>query len=135
MNTHMKQLMSIVFVVTLVLAAEGAKAVFILGTPTNLGPTVNRSGWEHCPTISADGLTFFFDSQVPGGEGHAANDLMVTRRPTLDADWGNTENLGHVYSGHYASDLSADGSTLYFASERPGGSGGNDIWQMPILPH
>jgi len=29
---------------------------------------------------------------------------------------------------------SADGSTLYFESERPGGLGGNDIWQAPILP-
>jgi hypothetical protein len=103
------------------------------GKPINPGPTVNRPGWEHCPTISSDGLTLFYDSQVPGGEGHGANDLMVTRRVTLDGKWAEAVSLGHAFSGHYASDLSADGSTLYFASQRDGGTGGNDIWQVPIL--
>ncbi|OHB63888.1 MAG: hypothetical protein A2Y77_01350 [Planctomycetes bacterium RBG_13_62_9] len=30
--------------------------------------------------------------------------------------------------------ISTDGSTLYFASGRGGGSGGVDLWQAPILP-
>lgn len=103
------------------------------GEPINPGPMVNGTGWEHCPTISADGLTLFYDSQVLGGEGHAANDLMVTRRPTLDGKWTKAVSLGHAYSAHYASDLSADGVTLYFDSDHPGGSGENDIWQIQIL--
>ncbi len=97
------------------------------GEPVNLGSTINSSAWEHCPNISADGLTLFFDLEIPG-------DLMVTMRATLDDEWGEPVNLGHALSGHYASSISADGSTLYFASKEPGGSGGNDIWQVPILP-
>jgi Tol biopolymer transport system component len=97
------------------------------GTPVNPGSTLNSADWEHCPTISSDGLTLFFDLGVPG-------DLMVTTRATLGDDWGKPVNLGHAESDHYASCISADGATLYFASKWPGGSGGNDIWQMPILP-
>jgi ketosteroid isomerase-like protein len=98
------------------------------GEPVNLGPTINSSLWEHCPTISADGLTLFFDIDFPAG------DLMVTRRATKDDDWGEPVNLGHSASDHWASDISADDSTLFFMSERVGGFGGNDLWQVPIIP-
>jgi len=94
-----------------------------------LGPTLNTSGMEHCPNISSDGLTLFFDL-TPAGK--KIGDLMVTRRATINSDWGEPANLGHLASAHWASSISADGSTLYFASKRPGGSGGNDIWQVPI---
>ncbi|MCP4260056.1 MAG: DUF4440 domain-containing protein [Planctomycetes bacterium] len=97
------------------------------GEPVNLGPIVNGSLWEHCPTISADGLTLFFDLDIPG-------DLMVTRRATKDDDWGEPVNLGHSASGHWASDISADDSTLYFTSDHDGGQGDSDIWQAPIIP-
>jgi ketosteroid isomerase-like protein/Tol biopolymer transport system component len=98
------------------------------GTPVNLGPTINSSLWEHCPTISADGLTLFFDIDFPTG------DLMVTRRATIDDNWGEPVNLGHSASDHWASDILADDSTLFFMSERFGGLGGNDLWQVPIIP-
>ncbi len=96
-------------------------------SPIWLGPTINTALWEHCPTISADGLTLFFDLDIPG-------DIMVTRRATTDDNWGEPINLGHSASNHWASDISADGSTLFFASKQDGGSGGNDLWQMPIIP-
>ncbi len=98
------------------------------GEPVNLGPTINSPLWEHCPTISADGLTLFFDIDFPTG------DLMMTRRATKDDDWGEPVNLGHSASDHWASDISADDSTLFFMSERDGGFGGNDLWQVPIIP-
>jgi hypothetical protein len=31
-------------------------------------------------------------------------------------------------------DISADGSTIFFMSTRPGGLGGHDLWQAPVLP-
>ncbi len=96
------------------------------GTPVNLGPTVNGLLWEHCPTISSDGLTLLFDLDIPG-------DLMVTRRATKDDDWGEPVNLGHSASDHWASDISADDSTLFLCSDRPDGAN-LDIWQVPIIP-
>jgi uncharacterized protein (TIGR02246 family) len=59
---------------------------------------------------------------------------MVTRRATIDDDWGVPVNLGHSASNHWASDISADDSTLFFMSERDGGFGANDLWQVPIIP-
>ena len=46
-------------------------------------------------------------------------------------------NLGPVInsSAHDLSpNISADGSTLYFCSDRPGGIGSADLWQAPIIP-
>jgi hypothetical protein len=104
------------------------------GTPVNLGPTVNSSNWDNSPSISADGLSLFFDSKRPGGSG--GTDLWVTTRPTTDDSWGTPVNLGPTVNGP-ASDglpgISADGLALFFSSYedeplRPGGLGGSDIW-------
>jgi len=105
------------------------------GEPINLGPTVNSSALDVGPSISADGLMLFFASNRPGGFGDY--DLYMTRRATIDDDWGMPVNLGPVVNTS-AFDAFAtilpDGSTLYFASSRPGGVGDKDIWQAPILP-
>jgi hypothetical protein len=37
-------------------------------------------------------------------------------------------------SDQWPTGLSADGSILYFASDRPGGVGAGDLWQASILP-
>ncbi len=105
------------------------------GTPVNLGPTVNSSTQDHWPSISADGLTLFFDSRRPGGSG--SFDLWVTTRATTDDDWGTPVNLGPTVNSsayEFSPSLSGDGSTLSFMSNRPGGVGSWDMWQVSILP-
>jgi len=97
--------------------------------PVWLGKAINAEGMDHCPNITSDGLTLFFDC-TPAGE--KVGDLMVVRRATLRSDWGEPVNLGRAVSGHFASSISSDGRTLYFASRHPGGYGANDIWQVPI---
>ncbi len=99
------------------------------GETVNLGPTVNTSSTDGSPSISVDGLTLFFGSERPGGYG--GHDLWVTTRPTKDEPWGEPVNLGsQVNSSSNAGclSISADGLSLFFASERPGGYGGIDIW-------
>ncbi len=105
------------------------------GTPVHLGSTVNSSSAERQPTISADGLWFFFHSNRPGGSG--GEDIWLTTRATKEDDWGAPVNLGpaintSVFDGHPS--ILADGSTLYFTSNRPGGYGGYDLWQVSISP-
>jgi Tol biopolymer transport system component len=110
------------------------------GEPVNLGPTVNSSHEECFPDISADGLTLFFSDHMygpfrPGGYG--GQDLWVTTRPTKNDAWGEPVNLGPVVNSSvwdFSPNIAADGSTLYFASERSGGIGIDDLWQVPILP-
>jgi Tol biopolymer transport system component len=105
--------------------------------PVNLGPTVNSSATELCSDISGDGLLLFFVSKRSGGYGGNYGDIWITRRATISDSWGPPVNLGptlNTSASETGPALSADGSTLYFGSDRPGGSGGWDIWQASIDP-
>jgi Tol biopolymer transport system component len=105
------------------------------GAPVNLGPKVNGSAWDLWPCISADGLRLFFGSDRPGGQGDA--DIWLTSRATTDDDWGTPTNLGlsvNTSAWDVTPNLPADGSTLYFVSNRAGGHGNFDLWQVSISP-
>ncbi len=104
--------------------------------PVNLGPPVNSPSIEATPSISADGLLLFFQSDRPAGYGGPV-DIWVAMRPTTYANWGTPVNLGPVintfgFDGNPS--ISADGSALYFVSNRPGGHGDHDLWQVSITP-
>jgi len=117
------------FVAAVVPGAGTAKADFTFGTPTNIGPPVNTSYNDDGPSISPDGLSLFFDSDRPGGYG--SWDIWVATRDTIDDEWGTPVNLGptvNTSSIDYALSISADGLSLYFASNRPGGYGLLDLW-------
>ena len=101
----------------------------LFGIPTNLGPPVNSSSDDWCPSISADGLELYFDSNRSGGFGNY--DIWVTTRATTDDAWVEPVNLGPMVNGLYweqAPRISADGLSLFFGSTRPNGSGNWDIW-------
>ena len=105
------------------------------GEPVNLGPVVNSSASDNHPSVSSDGLSLFFGSTRSGGYG--GYDLWVTTRKTRNEPWGEPVNLGSTVNsstGDGASNISADGLTLFFQATRPGGFGDLDIWQAPIIP-
>jgi len=105
------------------------------GPPVNLGSTVNSSNADIYPSISSDGLLLFFDSGPAGGFGDY--DLWVSTRKTTDDQWGTAVNLGppvNTSADDGAPNVSADGRTLYFSSNRPGSYGSWDLWQAPIIP-
>jgi hypothetical protein len=76
----------------------------------------------------------FFDSDRPGGYGRG--DLYMTRRSNVLDSWSEPVNLGPPVNSA-AHDINAqvsmDGSTLYFCSDRPGGYGQYDLWQASII--
>ncbi|MFC1793659.1 hypothetical protein ACFL3Q_08755 [Planctomycetota bacterium] len=95
-------------------------------TPENLGPVVNGSAWDSGPSISADGLSLYFESNRSG-----IWDIWVTTRETKDADWGEPVNLGPTFNSptpDLGPSISADGLSLFFDSGRDGGYGMGDIW-------
>jgi Tol biopolymer transport system component len=93
---------------------------------TELSSTSN----ENDPSIRHDGLEIFFQSNRIGSIGTALDLWVATRANTLDA-WstpvslGNTINTASIDNNAY---LSSDGMTLFFASDRPGGFGGVDLY-------
>lgn len=104
--------------------------------PLNLGSTVNSSAAEFFPSISKDGLSLYFSAQsCPAATacrpGFGGWDIYVTQRGELDEPWGNPQNVGPAVNTEYdevSPDLSRDGHRLFFASNRPEGFGGNDIY-------
>lgn len=79
--------------------------------------------------IRRDGLEMFISSDRPGGSGQI--DIWVSTRATTSDLWSTPVNLGATVNS--AADdggqaLSADGTTLYFYSTRPGGFGGRDLY-------
>jgi len=117
------------FLATTVLGGGNAKADFTFGEPTNLGATVNTSFNDAGPSIAADGLTLFFVSKRPGGFGD--NDLWLTERPTTSAPWQEPVNLGTEINGparDQGPNISSDGLSLFFMSDRSGGHGLLDLW-------
>lgn len=99
------------------------------GAPVNLGPKVNSPEWDLSPRISADGLSLLFHSLRPGGYG--SMDIWMATRATKDDDWGTPVNLEPPINSSSSDGealLSADGLTLFFNSNRPGGLGGDDMW-------
>jgi len=103
--------------------------------PVNLGPIINSANLDGNPVISADGRTLFLHSYRPGGYGWI--DIWVARRETVNSPWSEPANLGPKINSLYGDVkpfISNDGSTLYFQSNRPGGIGSWDLWQVPINP-
>jgi hypothetical protein len=99
------------------------------GPPVNLGPKVNSDTWDLSPRISADGLTLYFHSYRGGGYGN--EDIWMSTRATKSDPWGVAVNLGPVVNtgaNEGEAVVSPDGRTLFFNSDRPGGSGGRDLW-------
>lgn len=109
--------------------------------PESISTSINTEGNEGTSTISADGRTIIFTS-CRGRNGYGSCDLYISYRN--GKEWSEPENLGPVINSaawESQPSLSADGRTLYFVSNRPGGAGKNDIyvshqeetgkWQVP----
>src|SRR3990170_1292012 len=81
------------------------------------------------PVIRFDGLEMFLFSDRPGTFG--GYDLWVSTRRSLSDPWTPPVNLGaHVNSvrNDQQAYIASDRRTLYFASTRPGGMGGLDLY-------
>ena len=106
------------------------------GTPVNMGSTINSSSYDGAANLSSDSLVLFFASNRP--EGMGSDDIWMTIRKTVNDPWESPVNLGAVINTNVddtAPAISADGRTLYFDSQRPGGFGSYDLWQVSITPN
>ena len=100
--------------------------------PKNLGAMVNTFGNEMFPFISSNGDLFFASDGLPGFGGL---DLFFTRQ--VNGKWISPINLGQQVNSSY-DDFSLatndNGKTGFFSSNRPGGSGSDDIYHFTPTP-
>jgi len=100
---------------------------------------INSPSDELHPSLSSDGLILFFNDWFggdprPGGMG--GRDAWFSTRSSVDDSFEVVQNLGSPINSGFDDGtvfLSADwpsaGASAYFATNRPGGTGGGDIWQ------
>ena len=100
-------------------------------TPVNLGPVVNSAAARPVPrsprTASA---STSLRPPVGGLGGYATSGCHNARR--LSSAWGAPVNLGppiNTASTDFVPSFSPDGHWMFFASTRPGGFGGADLYQ------
>ncbi len=82
-------------------------------------------------TISADGRTIIFTICEGGNrQVYGRCDLFISEK--RGDKWSEPKNMGKLVNSQYwesQASLSADGKTIYFVSDRPGGQGRFDIWK------
>ncbi len=102
------------------------------GEAKNVGANINTDDYEESPFITNDGKTLFFSST--GLLGMGEQDIYMSRLQP-DGTWGKAFNLGNKVNTSYRElgfFLTADGRTGYFASDRPSGKGGLDIYRFSL---
>lgn len=105
--------------------------------------SINTHFNEGTCSISADGRVLIFTAcdhinnprrRMPGAWPVVGScDLFMAKK--VGDEWQKPQNLGNVVNTRYwesQPSLSADGRTLYFVSDRPGGVGGKDIWMSKV---
>jgi len=98
--------------------------------PFNLGPKINTEGNEFFPFISNDGV-LYFASDGHGGLGGLDIYFSVPERGVFSS----IENMGYPVNSSkddFGLALDSTGVKGYFASNRPGGKGDDDLYFMKI---
>ena len=90
----------------------------------NIGPTINGKYSDSNLTLSPDGKLLFIYKDDGNG------DIYVSEK-NKEGSWGTPTPLPGIINSTFREasvSITADGNTLYFSSERPGGYGGSDIY-------
>lgn len=97
--------------------------------PAVLVPELSTAAQDQFPTVRRDGLELFLSSNRPGGAG--GFDLWVSTRASTSDPWSPPMNLGSTINSPTLDQRPAvpySRTTLIFASDRPGGQGGTDLY-------
>jgi len=111
------------------------------GAPQNIGAPINTNGYEAFPSISADGKTLYFVRENKDGpkdrtlrrqNAFCTSIFSSVKKP--DGTWSTPVKLPIPINMECekAPKIMADGRTLIFSSNRPGGLGGYDMYQSKI---
>ncbi len=102
------------------------------GIPVNIGNKINTPGKEESVFIHPDGKTLYFSSN--GHVGMGGLDIYMSRKDEK-GNWGAPVNLGYPINTFVDDNsllINGNGDIAYFASNRPGGIGGLDMYQFEL---
>ncbi|MBC8047425.1 MAG: PD40 domain-containing protein [Fimbriimonadaceae bacterium] len=101
----------------------------IWSKPQNFGPVINTKGDEMFPFINDDGKLYFASDWHPG---YGGLDIFISERE--NKNWSKPKNIGlPVNSARDDFALIMKNGNGYFASNREGGKGSDDIYAFTIL--
>lgn len=91
---------------------------------------MNTAANEGLVSVRRDGLEILFGSNRPGGLG--ATDLWRAERSTQDEGWSEPVNqvVLNTSVDEIRPAISWDGTRLIFGSNRPGGEGSFDLYEV-----
>ncbi|WP_129791713.1 PD40 domain-containing protein [Sphingosinicella sp. CPCC 101087] len=113
------------------IAPPSAASLEFVGSAVPFAPGVASTGFSEVRlTISPDGATaLWFSRDRPGGPG--GYDIWMSRR--TDRGWSAAHPVTFNSSDRdFDPAFSADGRFVYFASDRPGGLGGDDLYRVAV---
>jgi outer membrane protein OmpA-like peptidoglycan-associated protein len=106
---------------------------FDVGKP--MEPPFNENSNEGGACLSIDNKHLFYTiSKIEGG---AQANADIYYSDFVDGEWTDIKkvpNINHPIYWDSQPSISADGNTIYFASDRPGGQGRVDIWKTDRNP-
>ena len=116
--------------------SRGQQKIFVVertkdgwGSPDRLPSNINDGLQNGSVAMTPDGQFMIFAAYDNSYGTQGRTDLYSARK--VKGEWTDVKNLGpDINSDYWDSQptLSSDGTTLYFASDRPGGFGGIDIY-------
>lgn len=116
--------------------ADLYKAVILddgnIGTPENLGNSINTEGQEMFPWIAPNGQLFFSSNGLTGLGGLDFFVAELSPKGTVNA----IQHCGKEINSNqddFGLSFMQDGKTGYFSSNRIGGKGGDDIYSFSLI--
>lgn len=103
------------------------------GEPEVLSTISSPKSNQATISVSGDGQQLFMYKDINGN-----GEIYVAKYELENDNFGTPEKMGSdINTEHWETHatVSADGQTLYFVSDRPGGLGGRDIYRCKKLPN
>lgn len=112
--------------------AKRGKALW--GKAENLGAPVNTAGYEGFGSISPDGTALYFTRECDEKTGK--DKFCIFKSTRSNGQWTEPVRLPapiNSESSDFAPIVMADGTSMIFASNRPGGRGGYDLYKSEMM--